>query len=164
VTTFSTDDRNAILELIANYAYTWDGKDAEGHCLLFIDDAIWELYREGESTPESRTRTRAERRQRAVESFAGRLAGVQTRHHQSSTIFTEIESDTVKGKTMVLVTHQRADETTPRLMFSGVYNDTFVRTAAGWKFARRVGYIVGPHTQSKVTVMAPSGSSAQQQP
>jgi hypothetical protein len=83
----------AILELIATYAYMWDDQDAAGWCDLFTDDAIWESYYAGEATPASRLHTRAERRRAAAESFAGRLAGVQTRHHQDNTILTEIGPD-----------------------------------------------------------------------
>jgi hypothetical protein len=39
--TFGLEDR--ILELIANYAYMWDGKDADGFSDLFAEDAIWSL-------------------------------------------------------------------------------------------------------------------------
>jgi hypothetical protein len=140
---FSLEDRTAILELIANYAYMWDGKDVDGFGALFTEDAVMERYYNGESTPVRRGETRARIRSVAVESFAGRLEGVQTRHHQNSTVLIEVHTDWARGKTMFLVTHQRADEATPRLMVSGVYQDTFVKTADGWRFGRRELHLTG---------------------
>ena len=132
-------DRTAILELIANYGYMWDGKDADGWSNLFTEDGTWELYNHGELAV--RGQTPSELRRMSAENFAGRVADVQTRHHHNSTVFVEGGADQARTKSLCLVTHQRADEVAPRLVFSVAYDDTFLKTASGWKFARRVGYI-----------------------
>ena len=142
------EDRIEILELIADYAYRWDSKDADGVSCLYTEDAIHESYVDGETAPRFRAQSRLELRSVAVESFAGRLVGVQTRHHQSNTIFTEVRADSARTKTMFLTTHQRAEEPAPRLIFSGVFEDMFVKTADGWRFARRVVYIGGPRDRT----------------
>jgi SnoaL-like domain len=157
--TFGVEDRTAILELIANYAYMWDGKDADGFSDLFAEDAIWESYYAAQPTPAGHLQTRAELRSFAVESFAGRLVGVQTRHHQNSTILTQVHPDSARGKTIFLVTHQRTDEVTPRLIYSGVYEDTFVKSAIGWRFARRVAHFGGQQPQPQPAADPTSGAS-----
>jgi hypothetical protein len=88
----------------------WDGKDADGFSDLFTEDAVLDHYYQGDTAPAIHRQTRAELRSAAVESFAGRLEGVQTRHHQNSTVLVEVQSDRASGRTMFLVTHQRADE------------------------------------------------------
>ena len=133
------EDRIAILELIATYGYMWDGKDADGWSNLFTEDGIWELYNHGELAV--RGQTPSELRRMSAENFAGRIAGVQTRHHHNSTVFVELGADQARAESLCLVTHQRADEVAPRVVFSVAYDDTFLKTASGWKFARRVGYM-----------------------
>jgi hypothetical protein len=135
----SFEDRIAIQELIANYGYTWDSKDAEGWSNLFIEDGIWELYNNG--TLVVRGNTRAALRNMSAENFAGRIADVQTRHHHNSTVVVGLTSDQASAKSLCMVTHQREDEVAPRLVFSVAYEDTFARTASGWRFARRVGHM-----------------------
>jgi SnoaL-like domain len=150
VTNLSPQDRIEILELIANYAYSWDGRDADGFSKLFTEDAIRDNYIDGETSPRSRLQSRAELRQHASESFGGRLVGVHTRHHQTNTVLIHVATDRATGKTMFLLTHQRSDEAVPRLMGSGVYEDEFVKLEGSWKFARRTAHVVGGLPQAHV--------------
>ena len=141
--TVTVEDRLALVDLIAEYAYMWDGRDADGWSNLFIEDAIWEMHDSGSARTEVTLRTRSEIRAAAVSAFADRV-GVRACHHQDNTLITEMGHDSAHARTMFLVTQQRADEVTPRMILSGVYEDDFVRTDAGWRFAKRVAYTGGP--------------------
>jgi hypothetical protein len=67
--------------------------------------------------------------------------GIQTRHYQTNTIFTEFKGNMAKTKTYILVTWQYSTETTPRPTHTGYYEDTFVKTKRGWKFSERLTFI-----------------------
>ena len=132
----SVEDRLAILELIAHYAYTWDSRDAAGWAALFLEDAIWESYRGG-ATPAVTLRSHAARREFSQASFDGALVGVRTRHYQTGTVFDTLTADTARTRTMILATRWPAGEDAPSPSLSGVYEDELRKTAAGWRFARR---------------------------
>ncbi|MCX6022671.1 MAG: nuclear transport factor 2 family protein [Chloroflexi bacterium] len=134
------EDRFAILELIANFAYTWDSKDAEGFADLFTEDAVRETYAAGASTPSRKIVSRNDLRDFAKESFAGRLAQVQTRYHQHSTVFTEIDPSTAKSKTMVLCTQQGQDDVAPKLAYNLIFYYEFRRTPARWEISKLTSY------------------------
>ena len=40
----SIEDRLAILEVIANYSYHYDGQDADAYAELFTEDGVFEVY------------------------------------------------------------------------------------------------------------------------
>src|SRR5262245_6161899 len=48
----SLEDKLAIQEVIAQYAYTWDAQDVEGLAALFTADAGWEMWAPGAPHPE----------------------------------------------------------------------------------------------------------------
>ncbi|MBI4497266.1 MAG: nuclear transport factor 2 family protein [Chloroflexi bacterium] len=133
-------DRLAILDVIGKYAYTWDRKDVDGWLQLFMDDGVWEAYQPGTTEPVVRIVSQPELRTYAEQSFTVRLAAVQTRHHQTDTVFVEIGPDRAMTETMVLVTHQGAADAVPRLFLTGVYRDEWRKTEGGWQFARRALY------------------------
>ena len=55
----SLADKMDILEVIARYAYTYDGRDADGFAALFTEGAIFEVFPSGGSQPELRLESRA---------------------------------------------------------------------------------------------------------
>lgn len=67
----------------------------------------------------------------------GRLDGVNSRHHQTGTVFDELTSTSARTRTMVLVTHQNATDLAPRPTLSGVYTDHWRKTPNGWRLTRR---------------------------
>ena len=129
-------DRHAIEAAIAQYAYRWDGKDAEGFSQLFTEDTVVERWLLGELASHSQGRdTLAEY---ARQAHTGRLADRQTRHHMSSIVFVELGADSAVTENLVLITHQRAEDAAPFISGSGIYRMTWRRTDAGWKIAKRV--------------------------
>jgi len=55
----SLADKMDILEVIARYAYTYDGRDADGFAQLFTEGGIFEVIPAGGSQPELRLESRA---------------------------------------------------------------------------------------------------------
>jgi len=64
-------------------------------------------------------------------------ANIRTGHHQSGLLFTELTGDTAKTQNMILVTQQGPDDAAPRVVLSGVYYDTWKKTADGWLMTTR---------------------------
>ena len=138
----NADDRQAILDLIAQYGYTYDTNDVEGFLALFHDDAVQSSYVAGQTAPLITRQSNSERRTYML-GRRGALAqhGVQPRHYQLNMVLTAVGAGLVRGQTMILVTHQRPSEATPQVVGTGIYRDEFRRSADGWKFSRREAYL-----------------------
>ncbi len=132
----SLTDRAAIEDVIIQYAYRWDSKDAAGFADLFTEDAVMEARALGELR--SRIESRSEILAYAMESHTGRLADRQTRHHMSGTVFIELSADSAVTENMVLVTHQTAVDAAARIATSGIYRNTWRKLDDGWKIVTRV--------------------------
>ncbi len=138
----NADDRQAILDLIAQYGYTYDTNDVEGFLALFHDDAVQSSYVAGQTAPLITRRSNSDRRAYML-GRRGALAqhGVQTHHYQTNSVLTEVGEGHVCAQTMTFVTHQRPSEATPQVVGTGIYRDEFRRSADGWKFSRREAYL-----------------------
>ena len=133
----SLDDRIALLDLISAYSHTWDTRDAAGWVGLFRDDAVLQAVFRG-----TVAWTYASNRER-TEFITGFYAGadtagiLQSRHFQTNTLFRAERDGSVRADTMFAVVFQHRAEPAPRYRNTGIYRDHFVKTAGGWKFARR---------------------------
>jgi 3-phenylpropionate/cinnamic acid dioxygenase small subunit len=138
----NADDRQAILDLIAQYGHTSDTNDVEGFLALFHDDAVQCTYVAGQTEPLIIRQSNSERRAFMLRR-RGVLAqhGVQTHRYQTNSVLTEVGEGHVRAQTTVLVTHQRPGEAMPQVVGTGIYRDEFRRSADGWKFSRREGYL-----------------------
>lgn len=131
------EDRAAIGDLIHRYSYTWDGRDAAGWVGLFTEDAVIRAAFVGKQAWSYGSNTE---RRTFIDGFYEAMAKqglVTTRHVQAGTLLTPESDGSVRGETMFVVAFQFRGEKTPRFTNTGVYRDRFVRTPAGWKFARR---------------------------
>jgi len=136
----SADDRSAILDLISEYAYTFDENRIEELVNLFVDDAEWSICLSGSDTPAMKTSTNMERRTVFQDIRSGPINEAGTpRHFQTNTVLKRVSADRISGRTMVVATQQPYDGTQGRIVFSGVYEDEFVFSDAGWRFAVRRG-------------------------
>jgi uncharacterized protein (TIGR02246 family) len=134
----SLEDKLAIQEVIAQYSYTYDAKDAEGFAALFTEDAVWELFASDATHPEIRLESRAAIRDWAAQRLHERRGRFSSRHYQSGILFDELTPDAARTRTMVLVTHQGVMEAAPRPTDSGVYYDQWHKTHEGWRLAHRI--------------------------
>ena len=138
----SADDRSAILDLISEYAYTFDEDRVEETVKLFVDDGEWSIYLSGSDTATLKASTNAERRAVFQEVRSGPIneAGMP-RHFQTNTVLKRLSADRISGRTMVAATQQPYDGSQASVLFSGVYEDEFVFSDTGWRFAVRRGLL-----------------------
>jgi uncharacterized protein (TIGR02246 family) len=137
----SIEDKLAIQEIIAQYSYTYDSKDAEGFAQLFVEDGVFEVFVPGKITASIRLQSRTAIREWAAQRLQARYGRFTSRHYQSGTFFDELTSDAALTRTMVLVTHQGVAEAAPRPTLSGVYHDQWRKTPPGWRLAHRATYV-----------------------
>ncbi len=131
-------DRLEIAEQLAQYSYRWDSKDSEGFAKLFTGDGAMDQHRGGEPIPGARVIGQDAILDYARTSHQGRLADRQTRHHFSALVFLELTPDHAVTENMALITHQTADDTAAFISASGIYRNTWKKTAEGWRIAERV--------------------------
>ena len=132
------EDRLAITDALSLYAHRWDAKDAEGFAALFTEDGVMEVHVGGALLEGSRVVGREAILDYARTAHAGRLADRQSRHHFSSIVFVELEAERAVTDNAALVTHQTAQDPTPVVVTSGVYRNTWQKTADGWRIRERV--------------------------
>lgn len=125
------EDRFEILDLISSYSWGYDTADWELQGSLWADDAQFEGANGDRRIGAEITLGSRQRR----EGLAKR--NIQTRHFQTNTLFEVIDADRVRARTIFHVMWQHAGTDPPVPMHTGEYHDEFVRTANGWKFARR---------------------------
>ena len=125
-------DRLAILQLEADYARTWDTRDAAGWAGLFTDDGAFELGGLGDD-PSYRFAGR-DRLLRFCEKVGGRQEGI----HLLSAPSLAFDPDGVTARGWVhFQYHDRNHETHAQRRVLGVYAVTYRRTAEGWRMAQR---------------------------
>lgn len=130
-----------IRDLISAYAYTYDSKDMDAFLNLFTEDANWKWV-----GPTGKTALKFDSRQElrkfvVPRTHAHKQQGIISRHYQTNTVFTEVGAKKARARTYVLVTWQYLSQAAPRPKHSGYYEDTFVKTQAGWKFSKRVAHL-----------------------
>lgn len=175
-TTLSSMDRQEIMDLVYNYSYTYDSKDLEGWLALFAEGAIWSVYAGGSSDPKIVTVSNQERRMLLGPS----LEGNQTRHFMTNTILRQTDVDRAEGKTMFccFITQEPSSSSSSssgavssspfgvaesvqmshHLIVTGYYEDEFVRTENGWKFASRKMSTDPPLILPQLTQLGGGGS------
>lgn len=131
-------DKEAIRELMAQFAYFWDDKDAEGWVGLFTQDGSWELWFAGAQEPARSVKTHEVMLPWAKERFEGSLATHRTRYLRGNTIFLELSDTTARTKTEVIGLHTISGENVPKVVITGSYEEEFHKTPEGWRVHRCV--------------------------
>lgn len=131
------EDRLDIMEQIGRYSYAEDGGDAAAYGALFTDDGVFEVYRGPEDEPQQRHEGRAAIEKWARGRYDERPEGLQTRHHQTGTVFDVLEGKRAVTRTELLVTRLYPDAVAPVPSVMGAYRDEWTKTPEGWRFARR---------------------------
>jgi hypothetical protein len=129
------EDRNAIMDLIYEYSYTYDENDIRRFSTLFTEDGVWVSPFGTALSRDEIYELLAPRREKIAK------RDIQNRHFQTNTILSSSPDGKVNGKTMVLVTWQFPGEKFARVHLTGYYEDEFVRTTKGWKFSRRALFV-----------------------
>ena len=92
----SAEERSAILDLISEYAYTFDEDRIDELVDLFADDGQWCIYLSGADKPLVKAFSNAERRVVLQEVRSGPInkAGMP-RHFQTNTVLKRTSSDRI---------------------------------------------------------------------
>ncbi|MBU6216626.1 MAG: nuclear transport factor 2 family protein [Acidobacteria bacterium] len=123
-------DELAIRDLVARLARHADADDVDGYVALFTHDASWEM-------PGAERRGHDDIRAGAVERRAAGVVGPGTHtRHVVGTVTVDLDGDRARAASTWQFWVDTA--TAPRPALMGTYDDTFVRTSAGWRLARRV--------------------------
>lgn len=128
----NADDRLEILDLLSGYSYGFDESEFERLEDIFAPEAVIVTSDGSQLTSNTEIRTR-------IEAIRGERAerGIQTRHHQTNTLLTEIEDGVVSGRTVMFVAWQHDGEPAPRPVHSGLYLDEFRKLDGRWRITRR---------------------------
>ena len=131
-------NRLAIMDMLTQYSYRWDGKDSQGFSELFTEEAVMERRLNGELVDGSRLEGRASILEYARQSHKGRLAERQTRHYISGIVFLELNADRAITENMGLITHHTAHDSAAYISSSGIYRIIWQKTPEGWRMHERV--------------------------
>ena len=132
--TSTMQDRIAIQDLISNYAYCADNREAQKQAELFSPDAIVNVYMGKDDKPAQTLRGR-EALQRGFETLKQYEA---TMHFNGQNTITTLTDDTATGIAYCIAHHVKADSTKRTLMIMAIrYHDKYVKQNGHWYFAQR---------------------------
>ena len=137
----SFEDQQQLSELISQYSYAWDAKDADALIALFASECVWQEYREAGTKLIANYQGRAEFDRAVRPQLEGyKKVGFQSRHFQSNLIVTLTGENTAEATNMVIITSQLLGRKEPELSGTGIYKTSFVKTPNGWKMTKRIFY------------------------
>lgn len=127
------EDLHELRSLCDRYAIAVDGRDADGLARLFVPGGALEVRVPGREEPVARL-TGAAGFGRLVESLAVYAETMHLVHNHVATV----DRDQATAVTYCVAHHLLAGDDPADEVLYVVYDDAFSRTAAGWRFERRV--------------------------
>jgi len=138
----NAEDRLDILQKIAEYSYTFDGKDADGWANLFTEDGEWISIIKEQDDPTEHLIGQDAIREWAAKRHQTIPDTYRSFHHQSGTSFDELTANTARTRTMLVLTgHDMSGydgSKGPQVTITGIYKDDWSKTADGWRIRKRV--------------------------
>jgi ketosteroid isomerase-like protein len=128
----TTEDRIAISDLVAEYAWALDTGDVDALVACFTADAvvIEEVFEDPDRWQGHDNIRRFAEHFRAVPNFPGR-------QHHTSQLLVKGTAARCSARSFVFVTECRGEP--PYLLrFTGYYDDQLVKTVSGWRFQQRI--------------------------
>lgn len=128
------EDRIAIRELIDQYTYCADSRDAEGQMAIFTEDTNFEVYMD-ERLPEPTQVVKSRENLRPV--FDDLNQYLSTMHlNAQSTV--KLKGEKATGMTYCRAYHLKVEDGAQKLMIAGIrYHDTMVKQEGTWLFSER---------------------------
>ena len=128
------EDRIAIRELIDQYAYCADTRDAQGQMSLFTADTNFEVYMDSKSSTPTQV---INNRQDLFPVFDNLNNYVATMHFNGQSTV-RVDGDTASGITYCRAYHLNVQDGVQKLMIAGIrYYDIMVKREGKWLFAER---------------------------
>lgn len=129
-----TQDRLAIRELVDQYAYCADSRDAQGQMALFTEDTHFVVYMDSKSdTPSQVINSRSD-----LFPVFDNLNTYNSTMHFNGQSTVQLAGDKATGITYCFAHHLTVDESGQHLMVATIrYKDVFVKQQGKWLFAER---------------------------
>lgn len=149
----AVEDQLAIQRVITDYSSALDTRDYDRYVNLFTQDGAWQ-------NGDTRREGREEIRQMLTGLFGEPDPAFVnlSSFHQIGNFEIDVDGDTAHARSrFVFVMRGEGGAPTPSL--SGQYEDNLVRTAQGWKIARRVDHTIMPTPEEWVAELRRRGLS-----
>jgi SnoaL-like protein len=128
------EDRIAIRELIDQYAYCADTRDAQGQMSLFTADTNFEVYMDSKSSTPTQV---INNRQGLFPVFDNLNTYLATMHFNGQSTL-KLDGDRASGVTYCRAYHLNVQDGVQKLMIAGIrYFDIMVKQEGKWVFAER---------------------------
>ena len=128
-------DRLAIRNLVDQYAYCADTRDAQGQMALFTEDTKFVVFMDAKSAePTQVISNKAD----LFPVFDNLNTYRATMHFNGQSTVLELNNDTATGITYCIAHHQTINDGIQTLMIANIkYHDSFVKQNGKWLFAER---------------------------
>jgi len=128
------EDRIAIRELIDQYTYCADTRDAEGQMAIFMEDTNFEVYMDEKiATP-----TQVVTGRKSLRPVFDNLNQYLSTMHFNGQSSVKLDSDKATGITYCRAYHLKVEDGVQKLMIAGIrYYDTMVKQDGIWLFSER---------------------------
>lgn len=134
----AVEDRLAILDLEADYAYAWDMGTAQQWAEVFAEDGVFEMLPAG-NLPNTRIAGRA-----ALEAFCGQIRQQWAGLHYMHPPRLRIDGDAADSVIFFEFRHaMRSDAQLRQGVTAGYYRTRYIRTDAGWRIHERIEQAIG---------------------
>ena len=128
-------DRLAIRNLVDQYAYCADTRDAQGQMALFTEDTRFIVFMDAKSSEPTQV---INKREDLFPVFDNLNTYRATMHFNGQSTVLQLNDDTATGITYCIAHHQTIKDGTQRLMIANIkYHDSFVKQNGKWLFAER---------------------------
>jgi hypothetical protein len=131
--TLTAQDRDEIQELYARYNQGTDFDDVATFMSIWTDDAVFKPSPKLEFTGR-----KAIEDWRTTANAARKKSNAPPRRHFNSSLIITPTPEGARGRNYFLLMDVGGKE--PRIYASGIHDDTFVKTASGWRIKMRVDH------------------------
>ena len=129
------EDRIAIRELIDQYAYCADTRDAQGQMALFTEDTRFIVFMDAKSSEPTQV---INKRADLFPVFDNLNTYRATMHFNGQSTVLQLNDNTATGIAYCIATHQTIKDGVQKLMVANIkYHDSFVKQNGKWFFAER---------------------------
>lgn len=129
-----TEDRLAIRELIDQYAFCADTRDAKGQMALFTEDVNFVVFMDAQIAEP----TQVISKQTDLLPVFDHLNIYRATMHFNGQSSVQLKKDTATGITYCIAHHQTVKDEVQTLMIAHIkYHDSFVKQNGKWLFAER---------------------------
>ena len=129
------EDIRAIRNLVDQYAYCADTRDAQGQMALFTEDTRFIVFMDAKAPEPTQV---INKRADLFPVFDNLNTYRATMHFNGQSTVLQLNDDTATGITYCIAHHQTINDGVQKLMIANIkYHDSFVKQNGKWLFAER---------------------------